>query len=115
MTRWLAVLMLFALAIAPGFWIAQAQDEAETDPGDTPPTLVTVDVGGYEYSLDGDEPLSACVQESRVDFEGTYAQVIVFVRHLDGTIYPLGTYSTRATAGLAGVEVGDCRSLETRE
>ena len=63
------------------------------------------------YELGEDEPLTACVQETRTDFERTTARVIVFARLEDGSVAPLGTFATAATAALEGVAVGDCRTL----
>lgn len=87
---------------------ASAQQGSETPPqGRT----VSIDIGQWTYELDEDEPLTACVQETTTDFERTTARVIVFARLQDGAFAPLGTYTTEATAALAGIAVGDCRVL----
>lgn len=103
------LVLLAALAVLLGLGgIASAQQGSETP---TPDRVVSIDIGQWTYELNEDEPLSACVQETRTDFERTTARVIVFARLEDGAVAPLGTFTTNATAALEGVAVGDCRVL----
>jgi hypothetical protein len=89
---------------------ALAQDEEET-PAPPEPETVRVEYGGRTFQLPADEPLVTCVVGTSADFEGQYTDVIVWVRHLDGTFRPLGSYSTRATAALANKPVSACIGL----
>lgn len=109
-TSFLIALLLCVVLPGSVAGIASAQQGSEI--ATAQPTTVTVDLGEWTYELNGNEPLSACVQETRVDYEGTYATLLVFVRHLDGTVAPLGTFTSRATAALEQAAVGDCLTLE---
>lgn len=99
---------VFVMMLAPVLprLIVAAQQETPT------PTVVSVEMGGYTFDIDGDEAIHGCVVGERADLDGQYATVMVLARHLDGRFYPLGTVETRATADLARAAMGDCLTLE---
>lgn len=102
----LVVLALFPFAVS-------AQETPTPDPGDGTITA-SVDYGDYTLEIDADQPLVACVVERNETLDGTTSTAVVFVRNLDGSRSPLGTFLSDATAALKDASVGECLSLAGR-
>lgn len=102
--RSLAAFALVLLTIAGGTFAVSAQDE----PTPAAKNAVSVEVAGFGYDVDGDEPLTACVTETRIDLNGSFATLMVFGRQINEAIVPIGVLQTRSSAAIDGADVGDC-------
>lgn len=104
MNRPIAALALVLLLVIGGAFAASAQDE----PTPAAKNSVSVEVAGFGYDVDGDEPLTACVTETRDDVNGSFATLMVFGRQINEAIVPIGVLQTRSSAAIDGADVGDC-------
>ncbi len=111
--RPLTLLLLAAVAIAISFGAhpAIAQDEPAAEaptPLDAPPSTVTVALGPYDFEVDGNEALTACVVKRDETLDGIFVEVQLFVRLATGDVIPGYSFDTRAVGTLAESHVDSC-------
>ncbi len=104
-------LVTAALVIFTGAAILSGPVMAQDTPPPAAAPTVKVPVGPYDFEVDGNEPLTACVVERRESLAGTFVSLQVLVRLESGDIVPLSAYTTRSTAVLADAHVDDCFTL----
>jgi hypothetical protein len=76
--------------------------------------MVAVPIGPYDFSVNGDDPLTACVVERRESLDGIFVSLQVIVRLESGDMAPLSAYNTRATGPFTDAHVDDCFVLTAR-
>lgn len=103
--RWIITTCLAVSVFVSAMAISRAQDATPAAP---PPNAVTVPVGPYDFPVNGDEPLTACVVSRSEDLEGVYVGVQVLIRGKSGDYVPVAAFDTRATAALKDAHTSDC-------
>ncbi len=105
------LLALIAVAIPLLVGPLAFAQETPVPPTPAPPAAaknVTVPLGAYDFVVNGDEPLTACVTERKEALDGIFVTLQLFVRLDGGDVVPFAAFPTRATGALADAHVEAC-------
>ncbi len=110
MKRYLVILAALFSMILP---VAATAQDLPVTPSPEAQTI-KVPVGPYDFSVNGDDPLTVCVVGTSESLEGTFVSLQVIVRIESGDMIPVLSYTTQATGPFVEAHVDDCFVLAAR-